>query len=417
MKKPTRELYEARVKRFHDAVSLKRPDRVPIVTISGYFFYEYAGVTPKEAMYDYEKSANALKESMRRLNWDMAPDHGSMYPGPLFELFGMTQFKWPGFNLPDNYTAQFVENEYMTAEEYDAFLANPGDFTVRKILPRIANIFKPFSRLPPLHWFGSVLTLYTMGGALAGMPPFVQVMDRLKTAGVEATRYNAAKAKLIQELEEEGYPTITTSPSLAPYDWITDFLRGMKGIMLDMYRHPDKLLAAIDLFTPLAIQVALTRAELTHNPRVFIPLHRGAGGFMSNEQFAKFYWPGLKKVMLTLIDAGLTPMPFFEGDYNSRLEYLAELPRGKVAGRFHIVDLKRVKKILGNTMCFWGNVPASLLVTGKPQQVKDYVKLLIDTFGDNGGLIVDGGAGIPKECRPENVEAMTEAVFEYGVYK
>ncbi len=31
--------------------------------------------------------------------------------------------------------------------------------------------------------------------------------------------------------------------------------------------------------------------------------------------------------MLTLIDYGLTPCPFFEGDYAMRLKYLAELPK------------------------------------------------------------------------------------------
>ena len=62
-------------------------------------------------------------------------------------------------------------------------------------------------------------------------------------------------------------------------------------------------------------------------------------------------------------------------------------------------------------------MPAELLVTGTPQQIKDYVKELIDIFGDTGGLIVDGAVdGVPPESRPENVEAMTEAVFEYGVY-
>ena len=67
-------------------------------------------------------------------------------------------------------------------------------------------------------------------------------------------------------------------------------------------------------------------------------------------------------------------------------------------------------------MCFWGNVPSQLLITGKPEQVKNYVKELIDLFGSNGGLVVDGAIGIPKEAKPENVEAMTDAVFEYGVY-
>jgi len=30
-------------------------------------------------------------------------------------------------------------------------------------------------------------------------------------------------------------------------------------------------------------------------------------------------------------------------------------------------------------------------------------------------LIVDGSVGIPDEARPENIEAMVEAVHQYGV--
>ena len=138
---------------------------------------------------------------------------------------------------------------------------------------------------------------------------------------------------------------------------------------------------------------------------------------MSNEQYAEFYWPWLKKLLLSLIDAGLVPVPFFEGDYTSRLKYLAELPPGKVAGHFDKVDKKTFKEILGNVMCFWGDVPPGLLITGTPEKVKDYVKSLIDMFAITGSLIVDGAVeSIPAESRPENVAAMVEAVFEYGKY-
>ncbi len=67
-------------------------------------------------------------------------------------------------------------------------------------------------------------------------------------------------------------------------------------------------------------------------------------------------------------------------------------------------------------MCFWGNVSAQLLVNGTPAQVKDDVKDLIDTFGDNGGLIIDGSVSIPDEADPKNVAAMVETVFDYGIY-
>ena len=137
---------------------------------------------------------------------------------------------------------------------------------------------------------------------------------------------------------------------------------------------------------------------------------------MSDEQFERFYWPGLKTLLLALIEKDLIPIPFFEGDYTPRLRFLAELPPGKVAGHFDIVDRKEAKRIIGETMAFWGNVPAGLLATGTPEEVRDDVKELIDTFGDNGGLIIDGSTGIPDEARPENVRAMVETAREYGVY-
>ena len=85
-----------------------------------------------------------------------------------------------------------------------------------------------------------------------------------------------------------------------------------------------------------------------------------------------------------------------------------------MAAHFDHIDRKKFKEICSDTMCFWGNVPASLLCTGTPQQVKDDVKELVELFGDTGTLMIDGNQGIPDEARPENVLAMREAVDEYG---
>ena len=42
----------------------------------------------------------------------------------------------------------------------------------------------------------------------------------------------------------------------------------------------------------------------------------------------------------------------------------------------------------------------------------------IEVCKDGGGFIVDGGiAGIPDEAKPENVKAMVDATFKYGVYR
>lgn len=415
MEKTAEELYKEREKRVMDAIGLRKPDRVPIVSATELFFVRAAGSTVAEAMYDYDKMAVAWKASMKRFNWDMGPLQHAIRSGPLMEMLGMKTFKWPGYDLPENSYYQWVEREYLLADEYDEFLRDPSDFTIRKLMPRMASILEPMGALPPVPWMGTGYTLLAMLPTILGSPVMQDLLDKLKKAGEEKAKWDRMQQRLREDLKEMGYPLFTMGVTYCAFDWISDCLRGMKGSMLDMYRQPDKLKAAIEVLEPMTIQMALATAEKSGIPRVWIPLHRGADGFMNDKQFDEFYWPCLKNLILALVERGLTPVPFFEGDYTSRLERLAEFPPGKVLGHFDKIDRRKCKEILGDVMCFWGNVPASLFIAGTPEQIKEDVRELIDIFADNGGLIVDASStGPPPEARPENVEAMTEAVFEYG---
>jgi uroporphyrinogen-III decarboxylase len=185
---------------------------------------------------------------------------------------------------------------------------------------------------------------------------------------------------------------------------------------MDMYRQPDMVLKAIERITPLAIKQGLNGANFHGNPIVFIPLHKGADGFMSDEQFRTFYWPGLKAVILGLADEGCVPLLFAEGGYNSRLEYLKELPKGRCLWIFDRTDMTRAKEIIGDTICIGGNVPAGLIMTGTSDQVKDYCKNLIDVAGKDGGYIMAMGTSMD-EGKPDTLHAMIDFTKEYGVYK
>lgn len=48
MTKNPEELYQERLKRVEDAIALRVPDRVPIVTFFSYFAARYAGITYEE---------------------------------------------------------------------------------------------------------------------------------------------------------------------------------------------------------------------------------------------------------------------------------------------------------------------------------------------------------------------------------
>lgn len=232
--------------------------------------------------------------------------------------------------------------------------------------------------------------------------------------GQETQSWNEVEATYHQEMESLGYPIAYVANFAPPFDLVADYLRGLRGVMLDMYRNPEKLLAAVEVYIQPQVENAIAWAEAVDNPRIVLWLHRGAAGFMSNEQYERFYWPSLRRVVLALVEADCFPILRVQGDYTPRLPFLADLPAGKVPIHYDRVDRQEVKRVMGGRQCFWGNVPSSLLATGFPQQVKDDVRELIDLFAPDGGLIIDGNLGIPDEARPENVAALREAVDTYG---
>jgi uroporphyrinogen-III decarboxylase len=103
-------------------------------------------------------------------------------------------------------------------------------------------------------------------------------------------------------------------------------------------------------------------------------MHRGLDGFMSIKQFEKFYWPGLKKAIMTNIELGYIVEPFFEGSWDSCLEYLLELPKGNVVFWTEKTNIFRAKEILGKHMCIQGGVPPSLLSAGSPKKLRTIAK-------------------------------------------
>ncbi|MEJ2716726.1 MAG: uroporphyrinogen decarboxylase family protein, partial [Deltaproteobacteria bacterium] len=179
---------------------------------------------------------------------------------------------------------------------------------------------------------------------------------------------------------------------------------------------PDKLLQALEALTPIMINMGLGAAQQTGNPVIFMPLHKGADGFLSDEQFRKFYWPTLRKVIEGLIEGGCIPFPAAEGGYNTRLEHICDIPKGKTFWMFDETDIVKAKEIVGDTLCIFGNVPSAMLALGTPEDVRDYAKKLINTVGKGGGFIMGNGAFFD-HAKPENIKAMVDFTKEYGVYR
>ena len=417
MKQDATSLFQARKKRVDDAIALRVPDRVPVwFGDFGYFPAKYSGFTCEEAMFEPEKQFAAYHKTLNDFAPDIffGPGQSIRAPGSAFEVTQSRLLKLPGRGASPHHSHQAVELESMKAEEYDEFLDDPLEFALRRYLPRIYGAMKPLESLPQLHGllfgYGSVVA-----SSFFAQPEIAQAFETFYKAGCMVRDYQSAAATFTDEAMAAGFPQMFVVGASAPFDIISDHLRGIRGTMTDMYRRPEKLLAAIDKLTPRIIATAIAAAKASGNAGVFMALHRGASGFMSVKQFETFYWPSLKKVILALIEAGLMPCPFFEGDYTSRLEHLAALPKGRVLGMFDTTDPARAKEFLGGTMCIAGMMPLSVLQFGTPEEVKAQAKQLIDIVGKDGGYIM-GPKSIMDEAKPELVRVWIQFTKEYGRY-
>ncbi|HZK19024.1 MAG TPA: uroporphyrinogen decarboxylase family protein [Clostridia bacterium] len=414
--------YKSRARRVADAILLKKPDRVPVVPLMEFFYARHAGVSAYDVLYNPEIATWASKKTILDMEPDVYESPFHFNSGRLFEVLGMKQMKWPGHGVSYSSAFQFVEDEYMKADEYELLINDPSDFMMRKFLPRACGNLSGFQYLSPIR---NMFAYYTMYPQLAGFatPEGVSSLETLAKAAEASLDYVKFLNAFNEEMNSLGYPAGFGAFALAPFDAISDTLRGTHGAMIDMYRQPDLIKEACDRFVWSQLDMAVSTAKLSNHPVVFIPLHKGTattpdgkGGFMSLEQFEEFYWPSLKKLIEGLVANGLVPNLFVEGDYTSRLDIIKDVPRGSCIYHFEKIDIERAKETLGDTVCIRGSVPIHLMWIGDSKDVKDYCKKLIDVAGEGGGFLMDISTA-SEDAKSENMKAMIDFTKEYGVYK
>jgi hypothetical protein len=412
--KEAEESYKKRIKRMIDVYQVKEPDRVPVSVSVGVTPAYLNGTDFYTVMYDYEKLKQAWnKFNLEYTDLDSFATPAMVLPGKVYDLLDYKLYAWPGHGLPRHATGiQFVEGEYMKADEYDDLIKNPSDFWQRVYMPRIFGAFESWKKL---NSWTNIIELPAMHFVPYTQPDVQESLQRLIDIGKELGKWQQFIGEFAMKSIAAGFPIMRGTFAKAPFDVIGDTLRGTQGIMFDMFRQPDKLLEALDVVTTLMINSVTNSVNTSRGISTIFPLHKGADGWMSDNQFDTFYWPSLKKVIEAFIDEGILVSLFAEGSYETRLSSVNDFPKGAVHWIFDKTDMAKAKKALGDKCCISGNVPTSLLLTGTPQQVKEYCRKLIETCAQGGGYILSPGAN-SDIVNIDNVRAMVEAAKEYGVY-
>ena len=408
----TENTLEKRVARMDAAIALTEGDQVPMAPKIGMAYAQTAGIDRYEALNDARLLRPGVEQFLQRYECDLFWA-GSGYPVPMLETLGTTAIRWPGATcgVPLDQGFQIVDGTYMEEDEYDEFLRDPSHFCMTKVFPRKHRKLAGLSKL----CFHDVVEFghYASMSAFAD-PEVRQALLTLMFAGEQAVEWQKGGALLRETALACQTPLGALAGQNAPYDMLADNIRGFLNVPMDLYEIPDKVLAAIDILTEYALE-NVRRLKKSGSKYCFMPLHGGTDDFMSVEDYRRFYWPSLQRVIQEIIDCGMVPYVFCEGKYDTRLEVLREVPRGKVIYMFEQVDIARAKQVLGDTACICGNLPTSLLLYGKPHEVVDETRRLLDACAPGGGFVMDCSI-VLDHYKEENLDAWFDTTLQYGKY-
>jgi hypothetical protein len=146
-------------------------------------------------------------------------------------------------------------------------------------------------------------------------------------------------------------------------------------------------------------------------------MHRGCVPFINPRQFESHYWKTLRPVIEEFWRHGHQTMFYAEGKWAAHFDAFTDLPARSILFHVDRDDVFQAHKKLGHKFAISGGVPNVMLSYGKPSEVEDFCKRVIDEVAPDGGYIFDAGAIMQDDTSIENLRVMTNTARKYGVYR
>ena len=380
--------YEEKKKRLQDACALMEPDRIPIMISNGTWSFAYAKVKIADVLHDNRKMAEAALQFCEDIYTDTYFSAAVSAPLLIYEvldpphpLYGLTE---DGYSF-EHYQAN-EEFGGMLPEEYPEMTADLRKYILNVICPR---------RFPCLA------------------EPYPVNYENMKKAYDAAMQYITSMAANGNYAKEKyGLPALGTGIAFAPLDYLFDYLRGFKGIMMDMRRRPEEVLGACEAIEAYEENLYLSTAK--KGDFIQYPLH--IAPFLGPKNFKKFYWPTFKKIIDTTIEKTGHAMMALEGDWTPYMDYLLEFPKGSLVGSVDQGDIFSIKKKYGSHMTLMGGLSCNVISFGTRDDCITLTRKLIDECGSGGGFIMttDKVLQFANDLNVENYQAVTETLLNCG---
>jgi uroporphyrinogen-III decarboxylase len=370
-------LWQERFTRIKKAINLEPVDKIPLIYMGVAFAPRYMGMSIAEFCADPNAALEVSLAAMDKLGgWDGCNLPGGGRIAPALTSLWMSHIAEPGRELPPDSLWQVMEEEVMTTEDYDTILAKGWNAFFMEYLPRVIN---PQEFMDFVGW--------NMANGQARW----------------------------QRYQEKGYVIVSDAPVNVsiPFEYLCGG-RSMTKFYFDLYRTPDKVQAVMDVMMEEFLAGLDTAPPVFGIGGTWVGGWRAASALVAPKLWDRFVWPYYVKMVDALVARGITPILHWDQDWTRDLVRLQELPAKKcILNPDGMTDLKKFKELVGDRMAMMGDIPASLLAAGTPDDVYAYVRDQVALF-EGTGLLLCPGCDAPINTKPENMEAFVAAAQEYG---
>jgi uroporphyrinogen-III decarboxylase len=360
-------LLEERRQRVLKTIRLEKTDRTPVVLEYSGFGARAIGAPLGDYAKDPDTATDMMIEAWEKVGGADAMEY-STYTPDILSLSWMSRVYVPGRELPYDEPWQVREMELMTEDDYDRIVDMGWNAFMASFLEERVGL--------------------DMGQALGS---FIQAVPGA-----------------IEKWSAHNVPVLVMGIITTPYEMFCGG-RTLARLILDLYRVPDKVQAAMDATLPEIMGPIAALNQQFGLPAMWLGGWRSASEMLSRPLWERFVWPYFEKLAYDIIDSGTLVIFHLDSDWTRDLAMFKSFPAGKcVLSLDGSTDIFKAKEILGDTMCVMGDVSPVLLSQGTPDEVYAYCRRLIDGLGPV-GYILHSGCDIPIDARVENVQAMIAA--------
>ncbi|MDP2919594.1 MAG: uroporphyrinogen decarboxylase family protein [Dehalococcoidia bacterium] len=368
-----------REERLRATVKLERVDRVPVVPLIGQFALRQHRMSslPSGAgtSVDWRRILDVFHANYDELGgYDARYVAGVAWPRSSWRVNGPRGGKrvTPGEGgIPKDFSVQWEEREIMTTEDYDTIIDKGWNGFLEQQIPRVTS-------------------------------QSIEQEDAAQKALLKTYLQD------VREWNQRGVPVMCGALVIS-CEMTLSLARTLPRFSMDIHRFPDKVQAALEAMVPDFISNAIADIQESGIPWVNISLERGSGSYFNLKTYERFFFPQLKRIVEALTARGLICVLHMDTNWTLNLPYLKHLPRAMCICELDgTSDIFKAKEILHGHMCIMGDVPASLLSLGTPDEVCEYCEKLVDVVGKDGGFILSSGCEVPIDAKFENVRAMID---------